>query len=77
MERTAAVALLQELLNKDLVEVARQHGVTIFKDGKKNKGWAGHALERYLSLPLNSSRKQLTGSQLRELGIKLLPAVSR
>ena len=62
MERAAAVALLQQLLNQDLVAVARQHGVTIFKEGKKNKGWAGHALERYLSLPLNSSRAPNFGS---------------
>lgn len=62
MERTDAVALLQQLLNKDLVEVARQYGVTIFKEGKKNKGWAGHTLERYLSLPLNSSRAPNFGS---------------
>ena len=38
MERVDAVALLQQLLNKDLVEVARQYNVTIFKEGKKNKG---------------------------------------
>lgn len=62
MERTTAVALLQQLLNKDLVAVARAHNVTIFKEGKKNKGWAGHALERYLSLPLNSSRAPNFGS---------------
>lgn len=62
MERAAAVALLQQLLNKDLVEVARQHDVTIFKGAKKNKGWAGHTLERYLLLPLNSSRAPNFGS---------------
>lgn len=42
--------------------MARQYGVTIFKEGKKNKGWAGHTLERYLSLPLNSSRAPNFGS---------------
>ena len=62
MERAAAVALLQQLLNKDLVEVARQHDVTIFKGAKKNKGWAGHTLERYLLLSLNSSRAPNFGS---------------
>lgn len=62
MERTEAVQLLTLLINKDLVQVARQHGVTIFKEGKKNKGWAGHTLERYLSLPLNSSRAPNFGS---------------
>lgn len=62
MERADAVELLKQLIDKDLVEVARTHGVTIFKDGKKNKGWAGHALERFLSLPLNSSRAPNFGS---------------
>lgn len=56
MERAEAVRLLELLVNQDLVEMARQHNVTIFKEGKKNKGWAGHTLERYLQLPLNSSR---------------------
>lgn len=54
MERPEAVRLLRELLNQDLVEVAQRHGVTIFVEGRKNKGWAGHTLERYLGLPLNS-----------------------
>lgn len=62
MERAEAVALLQQLLNQDLVRVAQQHGVTIFKEGCKNKGWAGHTLERYLGLPLNSSRAPNFGS---------------
>jgi DNA mismatch repair protein MutH len=62
MERAEAVELLKQLIGKDLVQVAHAHGVTIFKDGKKNKGWAGHALERFLSLPLNSSRAPNFGS---------------
>lgn len=62
MERVDAVRLLSQLIDKDLVQVAKAHGVTIFKDGKKNKGWAGHALERFLSLPLNSSRAPNFGS---------------
>ncbi|WP_201984810.1 MvaI/BcnI family restriction endonuclease [Hymenobacter rubidus] len=62
MERADAVRLLNQLINKDLVQVAHAHGVTIFKGGKKNKGWAGHTLERFLSLPLNSSRAPNFGS---------------
>ncbi|GAB3583504.1 PDDEXK family nuclease [Hymenobacter daeguensis] len=62
MERADAVRLLEQLIDKDLVQVAHAHGVTIFKDGKKNKGWAGHTLERFLSLPLNSSRAPNFGS---------------
>ena len=42
--------------------LAEQHGVRIFVEGKKNKGWAGHTLERILRLPLNSSRAPNFGS---------------
>ncbi|WP_310397318.1 MvaI/BcnI family restriction endonuclease [Hymenobacter sp.] len=62
MERADAVKLLNQLLNQDLVAVAQQHGVAIFVNEKKNKGWAGHTLERYLQLPLNSSRAPNFGS---------------
>ena len=30
--------------------------MTVWKDGKLNKGWVGHTIERFLGLPLNSSR---------------------
>jgi len=29
---------------------------------KKNKGWAGHVLERYLGLPINSAQSPNFGS---------------
>jgi DNA mismatch repair protein MutH len=62
MERSEAIRLLSELTEQDLVDVARRHGVNIFVEGRKNKGWAGHTLERYLGLPLNSSRAPNFGS---------------
>lgn len=33
-----------------------------YVEGRKNKGWAGHTLERYLGLPLNSLRALNFGS---------------
>lgn len=45
-----------------MVTLAQQHGINIFVGGKKNKGWAGHTLERVLQLPLNSSRAPNFGS---------------
>ena len=48
MERDEAILRLQELIGRDLVDVAREHDVNIWKDGKKNKGWAGHTIERFL-----------------------------
>lgn len=62
MERSAALERLRGLIGKDLIPLARQYGVTVFKDGKPNKGWAGHVLERYLGLPLNSAQSPNFGS---------------
>ena len=63
MERLAAIEKLKELEGRDLVPLASQYGVTIWKTpNKKNKGWAGHVIERYLGLPINSSRAPNFGS---------------
>ena len=43
--------------------LASEHGVPIFgESGKINKGWAGQTVERYLGLPLNSSRSPNLGT---------------
>ncbi len=44
MNRNEAIQKLMELKDQDLVPLARKYDVTIWKDGKKNKGWAGHVL---------------------------------
>lgn len=62
MERAEAVSKLERLKGVDLVPLARKYGVTMWKDGKLNKGWAGHVLERHLGLPLNSSQSPNFGS---------------
>lgn len=62
MERNAAIRRLKELEGKDLVPLAREYNVTIWKGDKKNKGWAGHVLERYLGLPINSAQSPNFGS---------------
>jgi DNA mismatch repair protein MutH len=62
MERQDAVKKLKELEGKDLRPLADQYQVTVWSDGKKNKGWAGHVLERYLGLPINSSQSPNFGS---------------
>ena len=56
MERHEAIEKLSEIINQDLRQLADTYGVTVFKNGKKNKGWAGQVLERYLGLDLNSRR---------------------
>ncbi len=62
MERKAAIDKLKRLRGKDLVSLATQYKVDIWKGDKKNKGWAGHVLERYLGLSINSAQSPDFGS---------------
>ena len=62
MERLDAIAKLRTLVGLDLRPLADVHHVTVWKDGKKNKGWAGHTLERFLGLPINSAQSPNFGS---------------
>lgn len=62
MEREQAVAKLKELQGQDLRELADKYQVTVWRGDKKNKGWAGHVLERYLGLPINSAQSPNFGS---------------
>jgi len=62
MERDEAVRKLKQLEGQDLRRLAEQHGITVWKGDRKNKGWAGHAIERHLGLPINSSQSPNFGS---------------
>jgi DNA mismatch repair protein MutH len=62
MEREIAVEKLKLLENQDLRSLADKYGITVWKGDRKNKGWAGHVIERYLELPLNSSQSPNFGS---------------
>lgn len=62
MHRKEAIIKIEELVGVDLRPLADEHGVTVWKGDKKNKGWAGHVIERHLGLPLNSSRAPNFGS---------------
>jgi DNA mismatch repair protein MutH len=62
MERVEALTHIRKLTGTDLRLLADEYNITVWKGGKKNKGWAGHVLERYLGLPLNSSRSPNFGS---------------
>ena len=46
----------------DLIKYADRYSVTVCKADKLNKGWAGHVIERYLGLPLNSAQSPNFGS---------------
>ena len=62
MERDEAIALLKKLVGVDLRPLADHHQVTVWTGGNKNKGWAGHVLERHLGLAINSSQSPDFGS---------------
>jgi DNA mismatch repair protein MutH len=62
MERKEALKKISMLKGQDLRPLADKFGVTVKRDGKVNKGWAGHVIERYLGLPLNSAQSPNFGS---------------
>ena len=62
MERHEAISRLKKLEGQDLVALAQRFAVTVWKGAKLNKGWAGHVIERYLGLPLNSAQSPNFGS---------------
>jgi DNA mismatch repair protein MutH len=73
MERQEAIQRITELVGKDLRQLADLYSVTVIKAGKKNKGWAGHVIERHLGLPINSSQSPNFGSwELKTISLKYL-----
>ncbi len=73
MERKEAVEKLNQLVGKELHELANNFGVTIYRSGRVNKGWAGHVFERFLELPINSAQSPDFGSwELKSIPLKKL-----
>ncbi len=77
MDRKEALQQLKQLINQDLYQLAQQYNVTVWKEterGKRqNKGWAGHVIERFLGLPLNSAQSPNFGSwELKVVPLKYL-----
>lgn len=48
MNRDEALAILRPYIGKDLRPLADKYGVTVWRNGRKNKGWAGMLVERLL-----------------------------
>ena len=64
---------LEAIMGQDLVQMAERYEITVFKGDKKNKGWAGHVIERYLGIPINSSQAPNFGSwELKTVSLKRL-----
>jgi len=73
MEREEALQKINLIVGQDLRLLADKYQVTVFKKGNKNKGWAGHVIERYLGLPINSSQSPNYGSwELKTISLKYL-----
>ena len=73
MERKKAVQKLSTITGQDLRELASDYEVTVFKGENKNKGWAGHVLERHLDLPINSAQAPNFGAwELKTVPLKYL-----
>lgn len=73
MNRKEAIENIKEILGKDLINLAKKHHVTIFKEGKKNKGWVGQVVERHLGLPINTAQAPNFGSwELKTISLKYL-----
>lgn len=62
MEREEAIIRLKQLEGVDLIPLASTYDVTVWKGDRKNKGWAGHVLERHLGLQINSAQLPDFGS---------------
>ena len=54
--RDQAIAILKPSLGKDLRPIADQCHVTVWKNGHKNKGWAGMVVEQMLGHPQDADQ---------------------
>jgi DNA mismatch repair protein MutH len=84
MERTEALVKLKKLVGTDLLALAEKLEIPVHikvnVDGKLvpriSKGWAGHTMERYLGLPLNSAQSPNFGSwELKVVPVRNRPRV--
>jgi DNA mismatch repair protein MutH len=62
LTRTEALRRIKLLSGKDLRPMASEYGITVWKNDRKNKGWAGQVIEHYLGLPQNSLQAPDFGS---------------
>ena len=56
MTRDEAIAILRPYIGKDLRPLADKYGVTVWKNGRKNKGWAGMVVEQLLGHPQDADQ---------------------
>jgi len=72
VNKEEAKSKIAEILGHDLIALARHYNVTVFKNGKKNKGWVGHIIEAHLGLPINSLQSpDFIDWELKSVSLKL------
>ena len=54
LDRKEAVRRINLIAGRDMRGMADEYGISVWKNGHENKGWAGLVIERYLGLPQNS-----------------------
>ncbi|MGP8214940.1 MAG: MutH/Sau3AI family endonuclease [Bacteroidia bacterium] len=54
--RVIAIRNLEKYIGQDLAQMAKQYGITTYKDGKQNKGWKGLTLELLAGLSNNNKQ---------------------
>jgi len=73
VDRREAIKRINLIKGHDLRRMAYKFGVTVFIGNKKNKGWAGHVIERYLGLPPGTGQRPNFGSwELKVISLKRL-----
>ncbi len=56
LSRADGLRRLEALVGVDLRPLAERYGVTVFRDGRRNKGWAGQVVECYLGRSPNADK---------------------
>lgn len=73
INRFEATKKLQKMIGEDLRKLAQIHRITVFKNEKLNKGWAGLTLEK--ALGIGNDCKQASNGDFWEL--KLIPFIKK
>src|SRR6266481_4038562 len=74
LARVEALRRIRLLTGKDLRPLADRYGIAVWKNGHKNKGWAGQVIERYLGLPQNSLQAPDFGTwELKVVPLRKMP----
>lgn len=76
LSRADALTRLEPFLGADLRALANSYEVTVWRDGRRNKGWAGQTVERLLGMAINSDQAADFGDWELKV-VPLVPATSR